>query len=378
MIASGAIYLGMRIPVFGEKIDDLLSHFSLDIGVDLGTSMTSVYVKDRGVVIEEPTMLVRQKKKRWTGLAAPRVKNRLPIAYGFRAKEMLSREPQHLEVISPLRFGIVSDVEAIEQLLAYYLKLVFEVPQTGIKLFKPRVVVGVPSSITDVEKRAVRSIFLAAGAREVNLVEESILAALGAGMSITGSAGAVVVDVGGGKTEVTMLSMGGAVLGKGIRVAGNDFDQAIVTYIRMKYGLLIGINTAERIKIEIGGVGQKGSGKTMIVRGRDLETGLPRSVKVEEGEIMEAMMMKAQMIAKVVSEVLDQSPPELLNDVVAKGILLVGRGALLKGLAPLLEHETRIPVQVIDDPGMAVIRGCGILVEDRDKLRLVKKVAGEN
>ncbi|MCL4383853.1 rod shape-determining protein, partial [Patescibacteria group bacterium] len=171
---------------------------------------------------------------------------------------------------------------------------------------------------------------------------------------------------------------GGAVLGRGVRVAGNDFDQAIITYIRMKYGLLIGANTAERIKIEIGGVGQKSGGKTMIVRGRDLESGLPRSVKVEEGEIMEAMVLKAQVIAKTVSEVLDQSPPELLNDVVAKGILLVGRGANLRGLATMLEHETRIPVQVIEEPGMAVIRGCGILVEDRKKLQLIKRVAGES
>ena len=359
-------------------MDRLLSKFSLEIGVDLGTSNTLIYLKNRGVVIEEPTLLARQKKKRWTGMAAPRVRTQLPLAFGYRAKEMLNREPQNLEVISPLRFGIVSDVEAVEQLLSYYLKLVYEVPQSGLKLFKPKIVVGVPSSITDVEKRAVRSVFLAAGAREVNLVEESVLAAIGAGMSLEGSSGVVVVDIGGGKTEITLLSMGGVVLGRGLRIAGNDFDQAIVTYLRMKYGLLIGINTAERIKIEIGGVGGKNNGKTMIVRGRDLELGLPKSVKISEGEIMEAILMKAQGIVKAVGEVLDQSPPELLNDVMSKGILLVGNGALLRGLAGLIEAETKIPVQVLDDPGMAVIRGCGILVEDYQKLQKVKKVAGEN
>ncbi len=367
----------MRIPFISEKIDGLLSAFSLDIGLDLGTCMTAFYVKGRGVIVEEPTMLVRQRKKRWTGLAAPRVRMRLPIAFGFKAKEMLSREPQQLEVISPMRYGIISDVEALEQLLSYYLKLVYEVPSQRLKLFKPRVVVGVPSSITDVEKRAVRSVLLTAGAREVSLVEESVLAALGAGMNIDTSEGVLVVDFGGGKTEISLLSMGGAVLSKGLRVAGNDFDQAIVTYLKMKYGLLIGLNTAERIKIELGSVSTKPTAKTMVVRGRNLETGLPKSIKLGEAEVMEAIMMKVQIIAKAVSELLDQSPPELLNDVMSKGILLVGRGAELRGLAELLEMETKISVQVVDEPGMAVVRGCGYLIEDRRKLRMVKKVAGE-
>lgn len=368
----------MRIPLISDKIDEVIGHLSLDIGVDLGTSTTSIYMKGRGVIVEDATMIARQKKKRWTGLAAPRVRERMPIAYGYKAKEMMSREPMQLEVISPLRYGIVSDVEALEQLLSYYLKLTYEVPSTLPKLFKPRVVVGVPGSITDVEKRAVRSVFMAAGAREVHLVEESILAAMGAGMNIESSSGVMVVDIGGGKTEVSLLSLGGVVLGKGLRVAGNDFDMAVVTYLRMKYGLLVGLNTAERIKIEIGNVGQKTGTKMMIVRGRDLETGLPKSVKVGEGEIMEALLMKAQIIAKTVSEVMDQSPPELLNDVVSKGVILVGRGALLKGMAELIESETKIPVQLIEDSGMAVVKGCGQLIENRKMLSLVKKVAGEN
>ena len=328
----------MRIPWISQKVESLLGLFSLEIGVDLGTSMTSIYVKGRGIVVEEATMIARQKKKRWTGLAAPRVKERLPIAYGYKAKEMMSREPAQLEVISPLRFGIVSDIEALEQLLSYYLKLVNEVPSRWPKLFKPRVVVGVPGLITEVEKRAVRSVFRAAGAGEVFLVEESLLAALGAGMTIEASNGVMVVDVGGGKTEVSLLSLGGVVLSKGLRVGGNEMDQGIATFLRMKYGLLVGMSTAERIKLEIGNVGEKLGERQMIVRGRDMESGLPKSVKLHESEVMEAILLKAQVIAKAVKELMDQSPPELLNDVTAKGVLLVGRGAHLRGLAQLLEQ----------------------------------------
>lgn len=367
----------MRMPLNGGKLRKWLSSFSMDIGVDLGTSTTSIYVKDRGVVVEEPTMLVRQKKKRWTGLAAPRAKQQLPIAFGYRAKEMLNREPGNLEVISPIKYGIVSDVEALEQLLTYYMRLVDEVPYSGIRLFKPRVIVGVPTSITGVEKRAVRSVFMRSGAREVHLVEESILAAIGAGMKVETGEGVLVVDVGGGKTEVMLLSMGGVVLGKGVKVAGNDFDQAIVTYLKMKYGLLVGINTAERIKLEVGSVAPKSGGKTMVVRGRDLENGLPKSVKVGETEIREALLLKASIIVKAVSEVLDQSPPELLADVVSQGILLVGRGCQLRGLAGMIETETRVPVLVAEEPGMAVVRGAGLLIEDGLKMKLIRLVAGE-
>ena len=360
-----------------EKIKNFISLFSWEIGVDLGSSNILIYLKDRGVIIDEPTLIARQKKKRWTGLSAPKSKKSGPIAYGFKAKEMINREPKQIEVVSPIKNGIISDLEALESLISYYLKLVYEIPSKYPKMFNPRVIVGVPSSINQVQKRAVKSVFLNAGAKEVVLLEEVVLAAIGIGLPVDSASGLVIVDVGGGKTEVSVISMGGVVVGRGIKTAGDDLDNSILNYVKMKYGLLIGPNSAERIKMEIGNFLDKdGEKKTALVRGRDLETGLPKTVKLTENEVKEAIAMELTKIVKLVSIVLDETPPELMEDILKRGIVLVGNGGKINGLAQLIEAETKIFTKVLDDPGMMVIKGCGELIQNREMLKKVKLVSG--
>lgn len=361
-----------------ESFENLVSNFSWDIGVDLGSSNTLIYLKDRGVVIDEPTMIARQKKKRWTGLSAPKMNYKGPIAYGFKAKEILNKEPKQIEVISPLKNGVVSDMEAIENLISYYLKLVYEVPSKYPKILKPRIIVAVAGNINQVQKRAIKSIFLTNGAREVILIEQAVLAAMGVGLPVDQSSGLVIVDIGGGKTEVNVVSMGGVVVGKGIRTAGNDFDFNIINYIKMKYGLLIGQNSAEKIKVEIGNLTDKNlDGDNMaIVRGRDLETGLPKSIRLAEGEIREAISLDVGKIIKTIKEVLDETPPELMEDVLKRGIVLVGNGSKLKGIDRLIEKETKISTKVAEEAGLCTIRGCGELIENKKLLKQIKSVSG--
>ncbi|MDP4009483.1 MAG: rod shape-determining protein [Candidatus Shapirobacteria bacterium] len=366
----------MKTSWLNEKYRKALSFLSWDIGVDLGSSNILVYLKDKGVVVDEPSMISRQKKKRWTGLSAPKSKILTPIAFGTKAKEMFNKEPVQIEVISPIKNGIISDLEAVQDLISYYLKLIQEIPSKYPKILKSKVIVGVPSSINQVQKRAVKSIFLNAGAREVTLVEEAVLAAVGVGLPVHSSSGLIVVDIGGGKTEVSVISMGGVVVGKGIKVAGIEFDLSIVNYIKMKYGLLIGQNSAEKIKIEIGNVWEnsKNEGKTTIIRGRDLEKGLPKSIKITEAEIREAISMDVSKIIKLVSAVLDEAPPELMDDILKKGIILVGNGAKIKGLDRLIEAETKITTRVADEAGLCVIRGCGELIQNHDLLGQIKLI----
>lgn len=363
--------------VIKSKIEKIIAPFSLDIGVDLGSSNVLIYVKDRGIVINEPTMLARVKKKRWSGLSAPKMRYQGPIAYGTKAKEMLNREPKQIEVVSPIKNGIISDLEAADSLIAYYLKLVYEIPSQYPKFFKPRVVVGVPSSINQVQKRAVKSIFLSAGARDVVLVEEAVLASIGLGLPVDGSAGLVIVDIGGGKTEVSVVSMGGVVVGKGIKIAGNDLDMSITNYIKMKYGILIGPNSAEKIKIEVGNVSDSNQKekKMVVVRGRDLETGLPKSIKLGENEIREAISLEVSKIVKMVGSVLDETPPELMEDILKRGVVLIGNGALMQGVAKLIESETKISTWVADDPGLCVVKGCGELIQHHELLNRVRLVS---
>jgi rod shape-determining protein MreB and related proteins len=349
-------------------LKDLLGSLSWDIGIDLGSSNTLIYLKERGVVIDEPTMLARMKKKRWTGLSAPKGSLSRPVAYGLKAKMMWNREPKQIEVISPIKNGIISDLEALESLMSYYFKLVYEVPSKYPKIFKPRVVVGVPSFINQVQKRAIKSVLITSGAREVILVEEVILASIGLNLPFEASSGLVIVDVGGGKTEVSVVSAGGVVVGKGIKIAGDELDNAIVNYVRMKYGLLVGQNSAEKIKINLEDNG--------VIRGRNLETGLPKEVKLTKSEILEAVSLELGKIAKLVKAVLDETPPELMEDIVKKGIVLVGNGSKISNLKEMIESETKISTVVVDDSGMAVVKGCGRLVEDKTLLNQVKLVSG--
>lgn len=350
----------------GNKIVDVVGVFSWDIGIDLGSTNTMIYLKDRGIVIDEPTMLARPKKKRWTGLSAPKTDLKRPIAYGYKAKLMWNREPRQIEVVSPIKNGLVTDMEGLEGLMAYYFKLVYEVPSKYPKIFKPRVIVGVPSFINQVQKRAIKSILVAAGAREVILVEEVVLAAVGLNFPINEQNGIVVVDVGGGKTEVSVISMGGVVIGKGIKTAGAEIDGSIINYVKMKYGLLIGPSSAEKVKIEVE--------SNNLVRGRDLETGLPKSVKLTREEVREAASLELGKIVKLVKSVLDETPPELMEDILKRGIVLVGNGSKMKDLAQMIEVETKICTVLADEPGMAVIKGCGRVVEDGNLLKQIKLV----
>ena len=345
---------------------DFLSSLSWDIGIDLGSSNTLIYLKDRGVVIDEPTMLARRKKKRWTGLSAPKENLARPVAYGLKAKMMWNREPKQIEVVSPIKNGIIADLEALESLMSYYFKLVYEVPSKYPKILKPRVIVGVPSFINQVQKRAIKSVLMASGAREVILIEEVLLAALGLNLSLDMESGLVIVDVGGGKTEVSVVSAGGVVVGKGIKIAGDELDNAIINYVRMKYGLLVGQNSAEKVKINLENNG--------VIRGRSLETGLPGEIKLTKSEVLEAVSLELSKVAKLVKSVLDETPPELMENIVRRGIILVGNGAKLVNLKEMIEAETRICTVVADDSGMAVIKGCGRLVEDNLLLDQVKMV----
>jgi len=258
-------------------------------------------------------------------------------------------------------------LEGLEGLMSYYFKLIYEVPSKYPKIFKPRVIVGVPSFINQVQKRAIKSVLMAAGAREVVLIEEVVLASIGLNLPADVSGGLVIVDVGGGKTEASVVSMGGVVVGRGIKTAGEELDNAIVNYIKMKYGMLVGPNSAEKIKIDVE--------TNNLVRGRDLETGLPRSVKLTKSEINEAVSLELTKIVKLVKAVLDETPPELMEDVLKRGIVLVGNGAKLKNLAEMIESETKIYTVVAEDPGMAIIRGAGLLVEERKLLDQVRRVA---
>ncbi|HNZ84606.1 MAG TPA: rod shape-determining protein [Candidatus Woesebacteria bacterium] len=355
------------IKAVGQKISKLTQMFSWDIGIDLGSNNTLIYLKERGVIIDEPTMLARQKKKRWTGLSAPKSDTKRPIAFGYKAKSMWNREPKQIEVVSPIKNGIITDLEGLEGLMSYYFKLIYEVPSKYPKIFKPRVIVGVPSFINQVQKRAIKSVLMAAGAREVVLIEEVVLASIGLNLPADVSGGLVIVDVGGGKTEASVVSMGGVVVGRGIKTAGEELDNAIVNYIKMKYGMLVGPNSAEKIKIDVE--------TNNLVRGRDLETGLPRSVKLTKSEINEAVSLELTKIVKLVKAVLDETPPELMEDVLKRGIVLVGNGAKLKNLAEMIESETKIYTVVAEDPGMAIIRGAGLLVEERKLLDQVRRVA---
>lgn len=360
-----------------SRVMGTLANFYWDIGVDLGTSNTLLLLNDRGIVVDEPTMVARLKKKRWTGLSAPKWAGNKIVAYGYKAKEMLNREPSQIEVVSPIKNGIISDLEALEALVSYYLKLIYEIPSRYPKIFKPRVIVSVPGSTTDVQKRAVRSVFIASGASEVVLIEGLVLAAVGVGLPTKKNSGMMIVDVGGGKTEVGVISMGGVVVGKGTKTSSGDFDSAIINYIRMKYSLLIGQTTAEKAKIELGNVGDSGKDpKEMVIRGRDLETGLPKSIKINENEIREAIMLETQKLVKLIKEELDETPPELMDDILKRGIVMVGNGARLKGLDRLVEKETRIPTQRADESGLCLIKGCGKLMDDRTLLENIRLVSG--
>lgn len=335
-----------------KQLGNLVNALSVDIGIDLGTANTLVYVRGKGIVLNEPTIVAINKR---TGQL---------VAVGNEAKTMLGRTPSHIEVVRPLVDGVISDFEVTEEMLAY---LINKVRSETRSLIAPRVLVGVPSGITNVEMRAARDAAKNAGAREVFLIEEPMAAAIGAKLPVHKAAGNMIIDIGGGTTDIAVISLDGIVTAKNLRVAGDHLNAAIVSYIRDQFKVLVGDKTAEDAKIMLASIEHDESGKEMIVRGRDVVTGLPREVIITDTDIRAAISHQIDSLVEAVRSVLETTPPEILADVMQRGIHLCGGGALIPGLAKLLEEVMMVPVVVVPDPLRAVVRGTGIVLENLDE-----------
>lgn len=333
---------------FKEKIYNYLSN---DIGIDLGTANTLVYLRGHGIVVNEPSVVAVNQK---TGRV---------VAVGKVAKDMLGRTPPHIIAVRPLVDGVISDFEVTEEMISYLVK---KAEQYSKKILGPRVVVGVPSGVTNVEIRAVRDATKNAGAREVYIVEEPMAGAIGIRLPIHEPVGSMIIDIGGGTTDIAIISLGGIVRSKNLKIAGDKLSNDIVSYIRNEFKILIGEKTAEYIKIEVGAV-IAGDPLETTIRGRDLITGLPREVVITDSDIREAMSSSIDTFIESAKEVLETTPPEILSDVMNRGIHLVGGGALIKGLAELLTTSLKLPVYIAEDPLTAIARGTGIILEDLEK-----------
>ncbi len=335
--------------------DRFYNLFSNDIGIDLGTANTLVYVRGQGIVINEPSVVAVNQK---TGQV---------VAVGSEAKRMVGRTPGHIVAVRPLVEGVISDFEITEEMLSYFIK---KVQNNNFAAFaRPRVVVGVPSGITNVEIRAVRDAAKNAGARQVFIVEEPMAAAIGARLPIQEPVGNMIIDIGGGTSDIAVISLGGIVASKNIRIAGDKLNSDIIQYARDEFKILLGEKTAEDVKIAIGSVMKNGEGLEATIRGRDLITGLPREVIVTDADIREAIIKSIHVLIKATKEVIEQTPPELVSDIMHRGIVMIGGGSFLKGLDRLFEAEVKIPVHIVDDPLTAVVRGTGIILEDVDKFK---------
>ncbi len=332
----------------------MLAAVSNDIAIDLGTANTLVYVKGKGIVLNEPTIVAINKK---TGQL---------IAVGNEAKTMQGRTPSHIEVVRPLVDGVISDFEVAEEMLAY---LIGKVRNEMKSLVAPRMLIGVPSGITNVEMRAAQDAAKNAGAREVFLIEEPVAAAIGAKLPIQKAIGSMIIDIGGGTTDIAVLSLNGLVVSRNLRVAGDHLNAAIVSYIKDQFKVYVGEKTAEDAKIALASITHSEAGKELVARGRDVVTGLPREIVITDADVRDAVSGHVDTIVENVKSVLEQTPPEVLADVMQRGIHLSGGGALIPGLAPLLEHALQVPVVVVPDPLRAVIRGAGIVIENIDNYR---------
>ena len=334
------------------------SYFSNDLAIDLGTANTLIYMRDRGIVLDEPSVVAIRTE------GGPSGKKTI-LAVGKEAKAMLGRVPGNIEAIRPMKDGVIADFTITEQMLKQFIKMVHE-----SKLLKPspRIIICVPCGSTQVERRAIRESALGAGASQVFLIEEPMAAAIGAGLPVSEAAGSMVVDIGGGTTEVGVMSLGGMVYKGSVRVGGDKFDEAITNYIRRNYGMLIGEQTAELIKKTVGSAFPGTEVREMEVKGRNLSEGIPRSFTVTSNEILEALTDPLNQIVTAVKAALEQTPPELASDIAERGMMLTGGGALLRDLDRLLLEETGLPIHVAEDPLTCVARGSGIALERMDKL----------
>jgi len=337
------------------------SYFSTDLAIDLGTANTLIYVRDRGIVLNEPSVVSIRTDPQGGG-------KKTVQAVGLEAKLMLGRTPGNLQAIRPMKDGVIADFTVTEQMLKYFIKKVHDT-----RMFRPspRIIICVPCGSTQVERRAIRESAIGAGARQVFLIEEPMAAAIGAGMPVSEATGSMVVDIGGGTTEVGVISLGGVVYANSVRVGGDRMDDAIINYIRRNYGMLIGEATAERIKKQMGSAFPGAEVQEMEIKGRSLAEGVPRSFNISSNEVLEALTEPLNAIVSAVKQALEQTPPELGSDIAEKGMVLTGGGALLRDLDRLLMEETGLPVIVADDPLTCVVRGSGMALENMDKLSTV-------
>ena len=339
--------------MFFDRFWGLLSN---DLAIDLGTATTLVYVRGQGIVVNEPSVVAIRKDHQ----GAKKI-----LAVGNEAKKMLGRTPANIVAIRPIKDGVIADFEVTEAMLSYFIKAVHK----RKSFVRPRVIVSVPSGITPVEKRAVRESAELAGAREIYLIEEPMAAAIGAGLPVSEPIGNMIVDIGGGTTEVAVISLSGIVYSQSVRVAGDKMDEALVQYVKRKYNMLIGERTAELIKITIGTAYPEKEIKTVDIKGRDLVTGIPKTLEISSEEVMQAISEPVNAIVNAVKIALERTPPELASDIVDRGIVLAGGGALLKNLDKLLREETGLPIIVAESPLTAVVLGAGKALEELDLLR---------
>lgn len=333
----------------------LLSYFNEDIAIDLGTAYSLVYIRGRGIVINEPSVVAINEK---TGQV---------LAIGEEAKNMVGKTPAHIKAIKPLQRGVVSDFEIAEQMLKYFIDRAHQ--KKFISLFWPRVIIGIPCGVTEVEKKAVEDAAKSAGAREIFLIEEPIAAAIGARLPIQEAKGNFIIDVGGGTSEIAVISLGGIVSSKSLKIAGDQFNQDIINYMQENHKLLIGERSAEEVKIAIGQAVSQGEKKEASLRGRNLVKGLPEEIIVTSEDIRKAMEKSLNQIIEAIKVTIEETPPELLADIMTDGIHLVGGGSLLRGFDKLISQATGMSVKIIEDPLTAVVRGGGIVLENLDDLK---------
>ncbi|HDQ16824.1 MAG TPA: rod shape-determining protein [Candidatus Vogelbacteria bacterium] len=336
-------------------LENFKNYFSYDIGVDLGTSSTLIYSKGKGIVLTEPSVVALNQK---TGRV---------VAVGMEADRMIGRTPEHISAVCPLVNGVISNFEAAEEMLAYFLRKISSNVSTASRLTRPGVIASVPSGITNVERRAVRDVLLNAGAGKVYVIEEPMAAALGVKLPAYDPVGNMIIDVGGGITDVAVISLGGIVKTKNINIAGNKLNQDIITYVRDEFKIMLGEKTAEEVKRVVGSVIKRKENREVLVRGRDLITGLPREAMITDSDIREAIIFDINNLIESVKEVLELTPPEIVADIMRRGIVLLGAGSKIDGFNVLLEKELKIPIYLADDPETVVVRGAGIVSENLNR-----------
>jgi len=334
----------------------LLSH---DVGIDLGTTHTFVLVVGKGIVIREPSFVARQKKTKKI------------LAIGSEAKKMVGKTPENIEALRPLRHGVIADFEITEKMLDFFIK---KSTNNRSVLLRPRIIIGIPTGITQVERRAVKDVALRAKASEVYLVEQPVSAAIGAELPISEPTGNMIVDIGGGTTDIAVISLDGIVFNHSIRIAGNEMDEVIIHYLKKKYNLLIGERSAELVKIQIGSAYPLDKPLTMEIKGRDLREGIPKTIVIDDQEIREALEEVVSSIVNAIKIALEKTPPELSADIIDRGIILTGGGALLKNLDKRIREETQLPVFITDDPISTVVLGAGKMLDDLDLLKKISRI----